>query len=106
VPVEGHWERANTPLRERDRRVLMVVAVVAVLSLIGLGVAYALRPAAQSNAGCVVANVPSTMGGATVRSCGAQAHRLCRTQGRIDRLIAEACIAQGFAADVPRALSG
>jgi hypothetical protein len=106
MPVEGHWERASTPLRARDRRVLLVAAVVAVLAVIGLGVAYAFRPAAQSNAGCVVADVPSTMGGATVRSCGVAAHQLCRTQGRIDRLIAEACITQGFAADVPRAPSG
>ena len=82
MPVEGHWERANTPLRARDRRVLVVVAVVAVLVAIGLGVAYALRPAAQSNAGCVVVDVPSTMGGATLRNCGAAAHEFCRTQGR------------------------
>jgi hypothetical protein len=106
MPVEGHWERANTPLRSRDRRVLVVVAVVAVLALAALGVAYALRPAARSDVGCVVANVPSTMGGATVKSCGARAHDLCRTQGKIDRAIAEACITQGFAADVPRAPSG
>jgi hypothetical protein len=106
MPVEGHWERANTPLRTRDRRVLQVALIVAVLALVGLGIAYADRPAAQSNAGCVVANVPSTMGGATIRSCGLQAHKLCRTQGKIDRAIAEACITQGFAADVPRAPSG
>lgn len=106
MPVEGHWERANTPLRARDRRVLVVAAVVTVIALAALGVAYALRPAARSDAGCVVANVPSTMGGATVRSCGPQAHQLCRTQGKIDRAIAEACISQGFAADVPRAPSG
>jgi hypothetical protein len=106
MPVEGHWERANTPLRARDRRVLLVVAAVAVVALVVLGVAYALRPAARSDAGCLVANVPSTMGGATVRSCGSQAHELCRTQGKIDRAIAEACISQGFAADVPRAPSG
>jgi hypothetical protein len=106
MPVEGHWERANTPLRARDRRVLVMVAVAAALALVALGVAYALRPAARSDAGCVVANVPSTMGGATVRSCGAQAHELCRTQGKIDRAIAEACVSQGFAADVPRAPVG
>ena len=102
MPVEGHWERANTPLRTRDRRVLLVVAVVVGLALIGLGIAYALRPAAQSNAGCVVVDVPSTMGGATVRNCGAAAHEFCRTQGRVDRNVATACTTQGFAADVPR----
>ena len=96
MPVEGHWERANTPLRTRDRRVLVVVAVVAVLVVIGLGIAYALRPAAQSNAGCVVVDVPSTMGGATVRSCGAAAHDFCRTQGRLDRTVATACIDAGL----------
>lgn len=106
MPLEGHWERANTPLRARDRRVLLVAAVIALFAVIGLGIAYAVRPAARSNAGCVIANVPSTMGGATVKSCGARAHDLCRTQGRIDRAIAEACISQGFAADVPRAPSG
>jgi|SRR5471032_1608861 hypothetical protein len=106
MPVEGHWERANTPLRSRDRRVLVVVAVVSVLVAIGLGVAYALRPAAQSNAGCVVVDVPSTMGGATVRNCGAAAHEFCRTQGTRDRTVATACTTQGFAADVPRIPSG
>jgi hypothetical protein len=105
VPVEGHWERANTPLRARDRRVLVVVAVVAALA-VGLGVAYALRSPARSNAGCVVVDVPSTMGGARMRSCGAAAHDFCRSQGRVDRTVAVACISQGFAADVPRAPAG
>ena len=100
MPVEGHWERANTPLRARDRRVLVVVA--AVLVVIGLGIAYAMRPAARSNAGCIVVDVPSTMGGATVRNCGAAAHDFCRTQGKLDRTVAAACVTQGFAADVPR----
>jgi hypothetical protein len=106
VPVEGHWERANTPLRGRDRRVLGVVAVMTVLVAIGLGVAYALRPAARSDAGCVVVYVPSTMGGATLRSCGAAAHAFCRAQGRVDRTVATACVTQGFAADVPRVPAG
>ena len=65
-----------------------------------------MRPAAQSNAGCVVVDVPSTMGGATVRSCGAAAHEFCRTQGRRDRTVATACTTQGFAADVPNIPSG
>jgi hypothetical protein len=102
MPVEGHWERASTPLRARDRRVLLVVAVVSVLVVIGLGVAYAVRPAPQSNAGCVVVDVPSTMGGATVRNCGGAAHEFCRSQGRRDRTVATACTTQGFAADVPK----
>jgi hypothetical protein len=107
MPVERHWERANTPLRAQDRRVLLVAAVVGVLVAIGLGVAYAVRPAGSSRqAGCLVVDVPSTMGGATVRSCGAAAHAFCRAQGRLDRAVAAACLSQGFAADVPRAPAG
>ena len=60
-----------------------------------------MRPAARSDAGCIVVDVPSTMGGATVRSCGAAAHDFCRTQGKLDRTVAAACVTQGFAADVP-----
>ena len=102
MPVEGHWERANTPLRSRDRRALVVVAVVTVLVAIGLGIAYALAPGAKSDAGCVVVDVPSTMGGATVRNCGAAAHEFCRTQGPRDRTVATACTTQGFAADISK----
>ena len=44
--------------------------------------------------------VPSTMGGARLRVCGADAHAFCRTQGG-DASIAAACRQQGFAADLP-----
>jgi peptidoglycan/LPS O-acetylase OafA/YrhL len=102
MPVEGHAERLVTPLRRRDRIVLAAVAAAAAVAAVVLVVAWATRPAPPSNAGCVVVAVPSTMGGTTLRGCGAAAHALCRTRGRVDRTIAEACAAQGFAADVQR----
>src|SRR6202011_2495694 len=63
MPVEGQWRRANTPLSPRDKRLLAAVAATAAIAALALAIAYAVRPAATSNAGCVVIDVPSTMGG-------------------------------------------
>jgi hypothetical protein len=59
-----------------------------------------MRSGSSSGAGCVVVDVPSTMGGARLRNCGKAAHEFCRTQGPRDGLVADACRKQGFAADV------
>jgi hypothetical protein len=102
MPVEGHWERMNVPLRPRDRLVLVVAGGLAVVVTV-IAVVFALtRGAAHSGAGCVTVGFASTMGGASMHSCGPAAHRLCRTQGKIDTTVGDACRAQGFAADVQR----
>ncbi len=101
MPVEGQWRRLQTPLGRRDRRVLVVVACVAVAVALALGIAYATSSGSPPQAGCLVVSVPSTMGGATLRHCGPAAHDFCRTQGPLDRIVADACREQGFAADVP-----
>ena len=101
MPVEGQWKRANTPLSRADRRLLAVVAVVVAIAAAVAGIVVATRPSDASGRSCVVADVPSTMGGARLRSCGAAAHSFCRTQGPRDRSVAAACRRQGFAADLP-----
>jgi hypothetical protein len=78
VAVEDQWERVNTPLSRRDRRVLLVVACVFALALAGGVLAYVLRSPSQSDAGCVVVTVPSTMGGAVLRNCDGAARDFCR----------------------------
>ena len=100
MPVEGQFERANTPLSRRDKRLLAVLAVLAVAAAIAAGVVLATRSGSSSDAGCVVVDVPSTMGGARLRNCGSAAHEFCRTQGLRDPLVGAACRKQGFAADV------
>jgi len=101
VPVEGQWQRANTPLSRRDKRLLGGLAVLAAAGAAAAGIAFATH-SGSSGAGCVVVDVPSTMGGARLRNCGAAAHRFCRTEGRRDPRIAAACRKQGFAADLAR----
>ncbi len=101
MPVEGQWRRSNTPLSRRDKRLLSALAALAAAGVTAAGIAYATRPASSpSAAGCVVVEVPSTMGGARLRNCGSAAHTFCRTQGRLDRRIAAACRRQGYASDL------
>lgn len=100
MPVERQWERANAPLRPRDRRLLAGVGAVAVVALVACAVFLLTRPGSSSASGCLEVKVPSTMGGASLKVCGADAHAFCRTQGRNSR-IAAACRRQGFAADLP-----
>src|ERR1700690_2682743 len=102
MPVERHWERMNAPLRSRDRVVLICAGTAVVIVAVAVAIFYATKGPARTNAGCVVAVFAWTMGGASVRSCGPAAHVLCRTQGKVDRTIGRACLAQGFAADVRR----
>ncbi len=99
MPVEGQFERANTPLSRRDKRLLGALAVLAAAGAAAVGIAFATHTS-SSGAGCVSVDVPSTMGGARLQNCGSAAHRFCRTQGPRDTRIAAACRKQGFAADV------
>jgi predicted membrane-bound mannosyltransferase len=80
MPLQGHWARVNTPLREttsRERRtvwiavgLLAMAAVVAAIVAIG-----------SSNppipAGCIRVDLPSTMGGGTPQLCGKAASSFC-----------------------------
>jgi hypothetical protein len=102
VPVEGQWRRANTPLSRRDKRLLAAVAALAVAAAAAGGGVYAAQSSTRSDAGCVVVSMPSTMGGAEVRNCGAAAHTFCRLQGRVDGTVAAACRRQGFSADLSK----
>jgi hypothetical protein len=100
MPVEGQWRRANTPLSRRDKRLLAAAAGAAAIAAAVLGIALASRSASPSNAGCVVVDVPSTMGGARLRACGAAAHAFCQARGTSNRTIAAACRRQGYGADL------
>jgi hypothetical protein len=94
VPVE---EQARRPLSRRDRRFLAAAGCVAVLGVGGVVLAYAGGSHGPSRTNCVSVTVPSTMGGASVRACGAAAARFCRTQGRLSTTTAAECERVGFA---------
>lgn len=82
MPLQGHWSRINTPLREttgRERRILWVLsallaaAVVAAI-LVSLGSSSSPTPA-----GCFRIEVGSTMGGGSTQLCGKTAENFCHS---------------------------
>ena len=82
MPLEGHWERQNTPLRglsRRERRILAPFAIVLVLSLAALGLFLIFDNGSESSTGCVDVTGASTLGAATYHACGRSAARFCRS---------------------------
>ena len=82
MPLEGHWQRVNTPLRETTRRervlVRVVLAITGVAVMAALVVFIATNGGSGTAAGCVRVDVPSTMGGSGINACGDDAVKFCR----------------------------
>jgi hypothetical protein len=85
VPLQGHWQRVNTPLRETtSRERLLVRALLTVLGIAVIAaVVVAIVTSGGSNGGgaaegCVRVDVPSTMGGSAIHACGSRAAQFCR----------------------------
>ena len=96
MPVERHAERLATPLSRRDRHLLFVLGAVVVIALVA-GVLYlALRGGTANGERCFTATYASSVGGATVHHCGADAVHYCRVDAGIPQ-VAEACRKAGFA---------
>jgi hypothetical protein len=85
MPMERHWDRLNTPVRETTgREKLLVRAILWVLALAAIAtviVAIATRENGTSGsplaAGCIRIEVPSTMGGSASDLCGTTARQFC-----------------------------
>jgi hypothetical protein len=97
MPVEGHEQRLVSPLGPRDKHFLAAMACAVALGVGASVYAYTNRAPAPSNRGCVVVTVASSLGGTTLRNCGAAARSFCRAQARLNVDIAAACRRQEFA---------
>lgn len=104
MPLEGHWERTQTPVRQLGQREALIVYVIGALvaASLAVGLYLVLKPESASpvRPGCIDALVPGIMGGGHVDPCGAKAIALCRSQvGHGDayaRPILASCRAQGL----------
>ncbi len=95
MPVEGQQRR---PLGRRDRIVIAIVlGAVAIAAGVG-SFAYLDRNGSpgSSGKGCVVVTVPASLGGATIRRCGARAVAFCRSEALRNATIADACRRAGM----------
>lgn len=81
MPLQGHWQRVNTPLRETTSRERVLVRVVG--ALVGIAVIASIivvivtSGGSESDPTCVNVDVPSTMGGGAIHACGNDAASLC-----------------------------
>jgi hypothetical protein len=103
VPLEGHFERVNTPLRrltQRERNVVLATTLVTVATILGLILATAGDSRPGPAAGCVSAVVAGRVGGEPVNGCGEEAKVICARSANYDnpraRTIGEVCDAAGI----------
>jgi hypothetical protein len=90
-------------LTSRQKRIFLIVGVAFLALLGGLGAWGALASNGNSSSGhgCVNVTVPSSMGGADLHYCGAQARSFCqqafRSQDQLSRLARPQCVLAGLA---------
>jgi hypothetical protein len=82
VPLQGHWDRVNTPLRKttsRERRIVWAFgALLAVAAIAATAVFVANGSSSPTVApGCLRIEVGSTMGGGATTLCGHAARNFC-----------------------------
>ena len=80
MPLEGHWERVNTPLRAttlRERRIVWVVAGLLAAAAVATVIVVIATSSPSTGAGCIRVDLPSTMGGGTPELCGDSARSFC-----------------------------
>jgi hypothetical protein len=97
--------RLSEPLRwgRREKTAMAVLLGCVVLALAGL-IAYGLTSGARARTDCVKVTFASTLGGADLQGCGAQARRICASGDfrAIRRQLSDACGRAGFPYRPPR----
>jgi hypothetical protein len=98
MPLEGHYGRVNTPLRQltpRERRVAIWggLATAAVILALILATAGDTQPGPAP--GCIRAPIAGRTGAELISACGSEAERVCRraygSEERWAESVAEAC---------------
>src|SRR5690242_17793901 len=100
MPIEP---QARAPLTRRDKQLIGTLGAALLAAALALGITLATHSSHQQ-ADCVEVTLPSTMGGATIRRCGANARAFCRQQESIP-VVAAACQKHGYGHRVRARLS-
>src|SRR5262249_54047039 len=80
MPLEGHWERVNTPVRRltrRERTVVLVAALATLVTVLALVLATIGNDRPALSRGCIYAIVPGVMGARPADACGETAQGVC-----------------------------
>lgn len=86
MPLEGHFQRVNTPLRrltKRERNVVVAGLATTLTALAVLVFATAGDSQPPPAPGCIRASVAGRTGAELIQACGTEARELCaRSMGR------------------------
>jgi len=104
MPLEGHYQRVNTPLRKlttRERRVVIWGSLVSAIAILALVVATAGSSSHPAPApGCIRPTIAGRTGGEVQNACGAKAVALCKraatTEGPWAEAVLSDCQARGI----------
>jgi type II secretory pathway component PulM len=103
MPLEGHFKRVNTPLRQltkRERSVVIAGVVVTFAALAALLLATSGDSRPPPAPGCIRASVAGRTGAELIQACGLEARELCARSAGVDqpqyRAIAASCSEQGI----------
>jgi hypothetical protein len=98
MPLEGHFDRVNTPLRQLTRRERVVVITGVAVTFAALA-ALILATSGDSQPppapGCIRASVAGRTGAELIQACGTEARELCARSAGVDepqfKAIAASC---------------
>jgi hypothetical protein len=96
MPLEGHFDRVNTPLRKltrRERRVIVWGSLATVVTLLALILVTAGNTRPGPAPGCIRASIAGRTGAELVQRCGTEAVATCRQAGGLGGPAGEAILA-------------
>jgi hypothetical protein len=103
MPLEGHWQRTNTPLRKlaaRERKVVAAALAATMVAIAALLLATAGDSRPGPAPGCIETVVAGRVGGEPVNGCGAKAEAICTRathfEGARPEKILDACREAGI----------
>jgi hypothetical protein len=103
MPLEGHFNRVNTPLRrltKRERNVVTAGLAVTLIALTALLFATSRDSQPPPASGCIRVSVAGRTGAELIQACGVEARELCTRSVGVDepqyRAIAAGCGEQGI----------
>lgn len=82
MPLQGQWNRINTPVRKlglRERRIVIALGVMLVGACVAAVIVAIGTSAPAIPAGCIRIEVPSTTGGGVTQLCDSAARSFCRS---------------------------
>jgi hypothetical protein len=80
MPLEGHWDRVNRPMRKlprRERNVAIGAVALSVIAILAVVLATSGNSAPKAGPGCIYEIIPGVMGAEPVDACGGQAEFVC-----------------------------